>query len=67
MPALKGAGMRGNQLSGAGWCPGCGLHHAATGEHRADCTARCLGCGSADTTATRTPAGTMHECQACAA
>ena len=19
------------------WCPGCGLHHAATGEHRADC------------------------------
>lgn len=22
------------------WCPGCGLHHAATGEHRADCLTR---------------------------
>ena len=21
-----------------GWCRGCGLHHAVTGEHRADCT-----------------------------
>lgn len=23
-----------------GWCVGCGLHHAATGEHRADCLTR---------------------------
>lgn len=22
------------------WCRGCGLHHAATGQHRADCLTR---------------------------
>lgn len=26
------------------WCKGCGLHHAATGEHRADCTTRPPAC-----------------------
>jgi hypothetical protein len=39
MPALTGKGMRGNHVSGRGWCSGCGLHHHVTGQHRGDCTA----------------------------
>lgn len=26
------------------WCTGCGLHHAATGQHRADCLTLPPGC-----------------------
>lgn len=38
MPALSGAQMGSNHRITGDWCPGCGLHHAVTGEHRADCT-----------------------------
>lgn len=38
MPALTAAQMAGNYQPAEDWCAGCGLHHAAVGEHRPDCT-----------------------------
>lgn len=38
MPALKAHQMHINHLVDDTWCPGCGLHHHVTGQHRPDCT-----------------------------
>lgn len=38
MPALAAHQMTSNYVIDGAWCPGCGLHHHVTGEHRATCT-----------------------------
>lgn len=50
MPALKAHQTYVNHVVDEAWCPGCGLHHAVTGEHRPDCTSEpapllCADCG----------------------
>ena len=39
MPRITAQKMRANHTVSTDWCPGCGLHHHTTGEHRGDCTA----------------------------
>lgn len=40
MPVLLSQKRNGNHVvvDVDAWCPGCGVHHALTGEHRPDCT-----------------------------